>query len=322
MSDPLRDLENTIAALERTMRDTGADLMHEIGVLRSKFDALRQPKGAVPEASSAPHALSRWERVQLARVQGRPTGLDYVERAFENFVELAGDRAFGDDQALIGGPATLKGRSVILLVQQKGRDTKGNIKRNFGMSHPEGYRKAARLMGLAEKFGLPLITLIDTPGAYPGLAAEERGQAWAIAESIARMASLKVPTLSVIIGEGGSGGALALGIGNKVLMLENAWYSVISPESCAAILWRDSKEAARAAEALKLSAQDLLELGVVDEIIPEPAGGAHKDLDATVQSFSEAVTRQLEGLSKLSPAQVLESRRERFLGLGSFELRD
>ncbi len=321
MSDPLRDLENTIQALERTMRDTGADLIHEISVLRTKFDSMRHSR-ATPDASSAPHPLTRWERVQLARVQGRPTGLDYVERAFENFVELAGDRAYGNDQALMGGPATLGGQSVMLLVQQKGRDTKGNIKRNFGMSHPEGYRKAARLMGLAEKFALPLIALIDTPGAYPGLAAEERGQAWAIAESIARMASLKVPTLSIIIGEGGSGGALALGIGNVVLMLENAWYSVISPESCAAILWRDSKEAARAAEALKLSAQDLLALGIVDEIIPEPVGGAHKDIDATVRNFSEVVTRQLGGLNQLSSAQILESRRERFLGLGAFEVRD
>ena len=320
MSDPLRDLENTIHALERTARETGADLMHEIGVLRTKFEGMLHSKGN-PEPSSVPHTLTRWERVQLARVKGRPTGLDYVERAFEDFEELAGDRAFGNDQALIGGPATLQGRSVMLLVQQKGRDTKGNIKRNFGMSHPEGYRKAARLMNLAEKFKLPLIALIDTPGAYPGLAAEERGQAWAIAESIARMASLKVPTLSIIIGEGGSGGALALGIGNVVLMLENAWYSVISPESCAAILWRDSKEAARAAEALKLTAHDLLELRIVDEIIPEPAGGAHNDVDATVQNFSEVVSRQLEGLNSLSSQQILESRRERFLGLGAFELR-
>ncbi len=309
MSENVRSLESALHALEKTMRDTGADLVQEISNLKHKLEGLRSSEDA---------KLSRWARVQLARTPSRPTGLDYVERAFSDFVELSGDRCYGNDQALIGGPATLEGRPVMLLVQQKGRDTKGNIKRNFGMSHPEGYRKAMRLMDMAQKFGLPVIAIIDTPGAYPGIAAEERGQAWAIAESIAKMASLTVPTLSIVIGEGGSGGALAIGVGNRVMIMQNAWYSVISPESCAAILFHDAKEAPRAAESLRLTGQDLLELGIVEEVIPEPLGGAHLDLDTTVANFKEAVLRHLEELSQLSGEEVLEQRSRRFRNLGVF----
>lgn len=306
--DNTKALEAALKELEQKVADTGIDFKEDIERLRLK---LRES-----QKTQTGHC---WERVRLARMQGRPTALDYVEGCCTDFIELSGDRVFGNDQALIGGPAQLGSHRVMLLLQQKGRDTKGNIKRNFGMSHPEGYRKAIRLMGLAEKFGLPVVALIDTPGAYPGVAAEERGQAWAIAESIAKMASLKVPTLSVIIGEGGSGGALAIGMGNRVLIMQNAWYSVITPESCAAILWHDAKEAPKAAEALRLTAQDLLELGIVEEVIPEPAGGAHCDPASAILALKEAIERNLSELSGLSTDELLEGRRHRFRGIGVFE---
>ena len=262
--------------------------------------------------------MSRWERVQLARAPGRPTALDYVELLATDFTELHGDRAYGDDPALIGGPARWQGRPVMLLLQQKGRDTKGKIKRRFGMSNPEGYRKAIRLMDLAEKCGLPIICLIDTPGAYPGIAAEERGQGWAIAESIQRMVRLRVPAVCAVIGEGGSGGALAVGVGNRVLIMENAWYSVISPEACASIIWKDPAKAPEAAEALKLTAPDLLELGIVEEVIAEPSGGAHLDPAASAGFLGEAVSRHLDELALLSAEELLTQRGERFRRLGAF----
>ena len=265
-------------------------------------------------------SLTRWQRVQVARAPGRPTALDYIQGAFDGFNELHGDRVQGDDPALVTGLARLGGRSVVVLAQQKGRDTKENIHRNFGMLHPSGYRKALRMFDLADKFGLPVITLIDTPGAYPGVAAEEGGQAWVIAESIRRMSRLTVPAISIVIGEGGSGGALAIGVANRVLILENAIYSVISPESCAAILWRDAAEAPKAAEALKLTALDLLELGVVDRVVEEPLGGAHKHLAATVQTVAGVLQEELQNLLNHSADELLAQRQARFRAQGRFEL--
>lgn len=307
------ELEKTIADLERTAKETELDLADEISTLRQKLEEEKQKESVHP---------TRWQRILLARSPGRPTSLDYVERIFDNYVELNGDRKFGNDQALIGGPATINGRSVMLLLQQKGRDTKDNIRRSFGMSNPEGYRKAMRLMQMAEKFKMPVVALIDTIGAYPGLAAEERGQAWAIAESIALMASLKVPTISVVIGEGGSGGALAIGMGNRVLMMQNAWYSVISPESCAAILWRDAKEAPKAAEALQPNAADLERLGVIEEIIPEPSGGAHIDPQGAAENLRTVLCKHLDELSSWTPEALVAQRAARFRALGVFEERE
>jgi acetyl-CoA carboxylase carboxyl transferase subunit alpha len=263
--------------------------------------------------------MSRWERVQLARTPGRPTTLDVIAGIMTEFVELYGDRTYGEDPAVVGGLARFEGTSVVVVGHQKGRDTKENIRRNFAMPHPEGYRKAMRLMDLADRFGRPFISFIDTPGAYPGISAEERGQAWAIAQSIQRMARLRVPAIAIILGEGGSGGALAIGVGNRVLILENAWYSVISPESCAAILWRDAREAAKAAEALKLSAPDLLSLGVVDQIIPEPSGGAHRDPATAIANIKQALAVNLEDLLKLGPEELFEDRYRRFRGLGQYQ---
>jgi acetyl-CoA carboxylase carboxyl transferase subunit alpha len=305
----LTELEARLNDLKATALKTGADLGAAILPLQGQVERLRELIGT---------QISRWERVQLARAPGRPTSLDYVELLATDFTELHGDRAYGDDLALIGGPARWQGRPVMLLLQQKGRDTKGKIKRRFGMSNPEGYRKAMRLMDLAEKCGLPVVCLIDTPGAYPGIAAEERGQGWAIAESIQRMVRLRVPAVCAVIGEGGSGGALAVGVGNRVLIMENAWYSVISPEACASIIWKDSAKAPEAAEALKLTAPDLLDLGIVEEIIPEPVGGAHLDAAASAAALGEAVSRHLDELGLLSAEQLLAQRADRFRRLGAF----
>lgn len=305
--ETLRTLESHIRDLEGAARSTGQNLDAALGPLREQLERLRSQV-----------SLSRWERVQLARIAGRPTALEYVERLTTEFTELHGDRTFGDDQALIGGPARWQGRPVMLLLQQKGRDTKDKIRRRFGSSNPEGYRKAVRLMDLADKFRLPVVALIDTQGAYPGLEAEERGQGWAIAQSIQRMSRLRVPAVCAVIGEGGSGGALAIGIGNRVLIMENAWYSVISPEGAASIIWKDSAKAPEAAEALKLTAPDLLEMGIVEEIIPEPTGGAHLDVDAAAAALGEAVSRHLSELSTQSPDEWLSGRAARFRKLGAF----
>ncbi|WP_034385822.1 acetyl-CoA carboxylase carboxyltransferase subunit alpha [Deinococcus sp. YIM 77859] len=307
--DTLSRLEAQVRDLEATARETGQNLDAALEPLRAEVKRLRAERSA---------SLTRWDRVQLARMPGRPTALDYVERLCTDFTELHGDRAYGDDPALIGGPARWQGTPVMLLMQQKGRDTKSKIKRRFGSANPEGYRKAMRLMDLADRFGLPVVSLIDTQGAYPGIEAEERGQGWAIAESIQRMVRLRVPAVSVVIGEGGSGGALAIGVGNRVLIQENAWYSVISPEGAASIIWKDASKAPQAAEALKVTAADLLDLGIVEEVIAEPPGGAHLDVDAAAQAVGEAVSRHLAELSNLDGEALRAERARRFRALGAF----
>ena len=306
---PILELERRIAELKETAKATGVDLEAEIRLLEERLARLRK---------ETYENLTPWQRVQLARAPGRPTTLDVLEKAFQDFIELHGDRAFADDPAIVGGLAYLEGEKVVVVGHQKGRDTKENLQRNFGMPHPEGYRKAMRLMDLADRFGYPFLTFVDTPGAYPGVSAEERGQAWVIAQSIQRMSRLRVPAVTVILGEGGSGGALAIAVANRVLILENAWYSVISPESCAAILWRDAKEAPKAAEALKLTAKALLQLKVVDAIVPEPEGGAHKDPDRAIRNIKEALLKALEELKGLSPEALYEDRYRRFRSLGAF----
>lgn len=306
---PIDDLEAKIQDMIAYGKEQDIDLSDEIASLERRLERLKQETF---------DNLTRWQRVQVARAPGRPTGLDYIQSIFTDFSELHGDRTLGDDPAMVTGIATFGEQSVMLIVQQKGRDTKENIHRNFGMSHPSGYRKAMRMFDLADKFRLPVITLIDTPGAYAGIAAEEQGQAWVIAESIQRMSRLKVPAISLVIGEGGSGGAFAIGIGNRVIILENAIYSVITPESCAAILWRDSTEAPKAAEALKLTAYDLLDLKVVDRIIKEPLGGAHKEPATTIESVKNVLLEELELLLPLSPEELLQQRYDRFRALGQF----
>lgn len=262
--------------------------------------------------------VAAWERVQLARHPKRPHALDYMQRMFTDFQELHGDRCFGDDPAIVCGMARLDGQPVMVCGQQKGRDTKQKLHRNFGMPKPEGYRKAMRCMELAAKFGRPIINLLDTPGAYPGIDAEERGQAEAIAVNLREMSRLGVPIIAVVIGEGGSGGALALGIGNRVYMLENTVYSVISPESCAAIIWRDAGKAQLAAEALKLTAPSLKQLGIVDDIIPEPPGGAHEDWDAAAALLSARLKESLAELAHLDARALIDQRYEKFRRMGSF----
>lgn len=307
--EPIELLEAKIADMRHYAEDNQLDLSEEIALLERRLEQLTRDTFA---------NLSRWQRVQVARAAGRPTSLDYIQAIFEDFTELHGDRTLGDDPALVCGLATFGAQSVMVLAQQKGRDTKENIQRNFGMMHPSGYRKAMRMFELADKFGLPVITLIDTPGAYPGIAAEEQGQAWVIAESIQRMSRLRVPAVSIVIGEGGSGGALAIGVGNRVLILENAIYSVISPESCAAILWHDAAAAPQAAEALRLTAYDLLDLGVVDRVVDEPLGGAHKRPDQAVKLVAAALKEELESLLSLNAEELLLQRQERFRNLGRF----
>jgi acetyl-CoA carboxylase carboxyl transferase subunit alpha len=265
-----------------------------------------------------PGSNPAWRRVQLARHPKRPHSLDYIGRIFQDFQEIHGDRNFGDDPAIVAGLAHFEGRPVMIVAEQKGRDTKQRFYRNFGMPKPEGYRKALRVMQLAAKFGRPIITFLDTPGAYPGIDAEERGQAEAIARNLREMARLSVPVVVVCIGEGGSGGALALGVGNTVLMLENAVYSVISPESCAAIIYRDSAKAEQAAAALRLTAEDLKELGLIDGIIPEPAGGAHEDHDAAAESLRQHLAARLSELENLGPEQIVEHRYAKFRKMGNF----
>jgi acetyl-CoA carboxylase carboxyl transferase subunit alpha len=261
--------------------------------------------------------LTPWQKTQVARHPERPHFSDYVDALFTDFTPLAGDRAFGDDRAIQGGLARFRGRSVVVIGHEKGTDTEGRVRHNFGMANPEGYRKAVRLMHMAERFSLPVVTLVDTPGAYPGIGAEERGQAEAIARAIETCLQLTVPLIGAIIGEGGSGGAVALAVADRVLMLENAVYSVISPEGCAAILWRSGEQAPQAAEAMRLTAQDLLQLGVVDEIIPEPIGGAHRKPDETIERVDQALSEALEPLLVLSGAELRHQRRQKFLKMGN-----
>lgn len=262
--------------------------------------------------------LTRWQRVQLARHPERPYTLDYIYMITENFVELHGDRLFKDDKAIVGGFAMIDEQKVMIIGHQKGRDTKSNVYRNFGMSNPEGYRKALRLMKLAEKFKIPVITMLDTPGAYPGIEAEERGQAEAIARNLLEMSRLHVPIIVTIIGEGASGGALGIGIGDRVLMLQNTWYSVISPESCSSILWRSWEYKETAAEALKLTAEDLLEQGIIDRIVPEPLGGAHKDHLKMASTLKSVLKEELSILMKIKPEKLIQNRLEKFAKMGMY----
>lgn len=285
-------------------------LEREIAELRKKEDPLPAPESAAPTGA--------WARVQLARHPKRPHSLDYIERVFTGFEELRGDRHFADDPAIVCGFARFEGRPVALCAQQKGRDTKQKLIRNFGMPKPEGYRKALRVMRLAAKFGRPIVTLLDTPGAYPGIDAEERGQAEAIAVNLREMARLPVPIVAVVIGEGGSGGALGLGVGNRVYMFENAVYSVISPESCAAIIWRDSGQAEKAAQALKMTSADLKPLGIVDGVIPEPPGGAQENYDVAAAGLAATLRGALAELSALTPEQLVEDRYRKFRQMASF----
>ena len=265
--------------------------------------------------------LTRWQRVQMARHPDRPYTLDYIHKICDRFMELHGDRNFGDDKAMIGGVATINGISVMIIGQQKGRDTKSRQYRNFGMANPEGYRKALRLMKMAEKFNMPIITLVDTPGAFPGLEAEERGQAEAIAKNLREMAMLKVPLITVIIGEGASGGAIGIGMGNEVYMMENTWYSVISPESCSSILWKSWDQKEQAASALKLAPDDLVELKVIDGVIKEPIGGAHRDHEEAADLLKEQLVESLNRLMKLSADELIEQRIEKYSSMGQFEVR-
>ena len=301
---PLLEIEKQIEELKRNGGDQGADT----GPLERQLAELR---------AEIYRNLTPMQRVQVARHPRRPYTLDYLRTIFSDFVELHGDRLFRDDPAIVGGWARLDGTSAMVIGHQKGRDTKENLKRNFGMAHPEGYRKALRLMELAAKFHAPVITLVDTPGAYPGLEAEERGQAEAIAHNLITMAALRTPTIAAVIGEGGSGGALAMGLADRVLMLENSVYSVITPEGCAAILWRDASQRERAAEALKLTAEDLLRLQLIDEVIPEPPGGAHADPDATAQSLGSALRRHLRELRRIKIDKLLKRREEKYLSMGA-----
>jgi len=314
----LLDFEKPIYELQKQLEElkkkAGAEslamsLDAEIGMIEQKI---------VETSKQVFSNLSAWQRVQLARHPNRPYSLDYLRLAFTDFSELHGDRLFADDRAMVGGFACLGEHRVVVMGTQKGRDTKEKILRNFGSAHPEGYRKALRLMRLAEKFGLPIITLIDTAGAYPGIGAEERHIAEAIAVNLREMMMLKVPTIAVVIGEGGSGGALGIGVADRVLILENAYYSVISPEGCAAILWKDRAAAPKAAEALKITARHLLELNLVDEVIPEPLGGAHRDPALTAETLKKHVVMQLDQLEKLSTDERLKQRYARFRAHGHF----
>lgn len=283
-------------------------------------DEPENQSGETPEAPEEAPSNPAWERVQLARHPKRPHTLDYVQRIFTDFTEVHGDRAYGDDPAIVAGMAFFDAKPVVIIGQQKGRGTKQNLQRNFGMPKPEGYRKALRLMRLADKFRRPILTFLDTPGAYPGIDAEERGQAEAIAVNLREMSRLGVPVVAVVIGEGGSGGALGLGIANRVYMLENAYYSVIAPESCAAIIYRDSGQAARAAEALRMTAGDLKHFGLIDDIVPEPPAGAHEDVDGAAELLKEALRKALVELSPLSPQQLIDDRYEKFRRMGNFFL--
>ena len=298
---PLMELEKKIAEL--AVLSESMDLSAEITKLEKRADKMRA------EIFSN---LSRWQTAQIARHINRPFTMDYLNLIFTEFTELHGDRLFGDDHAIVGGTARLDGEAVMVIGHQKGRDTKEKVYRNFGMPNPEGYRKALRLMKMAEQFKLPVITFVDTPGAFPGIGAEERGQAEAIARNLREMASLTVPIIVVIAGEGGSGGALAIAVGDRILMLEYSVYAVISPEGCAAILWSDGTKGEQAAEALKITAQDIKELDVIDEIIKEPLGGAHRDHAAMAKSLHEALSRNLAELKRLSPESLVEERYQKF----------
>ncbi len=305
----IAEVEDQIDRLQDLARERGLDVSAELRSLERKLHSMKR---------DVYRNLTPIERVMVARHPSRPYTEDYLGLIFTDFIELHGDRLFRDDGSIVGGWARLNGESVMVIGHQKGRDMKENLQRNFGMAHPEGYRKALRLMKMAEKFGRPVITMIDTMGAYPGIGAEERGQAEAIARNLREMAALRVPSIAVVIGEGGSGGALGLGVTDRVLMLENSVYSVISPEGCAAILWKSGSERDKAAQALKVTAADLLELGVIDEVIPEPAGGAHSDWERTAEALHESLTRNLAELTSLETDDLLRQRWDRYLAIGEW----
>lgn len=304
---PILDLEKRIQEHQTYQVEKKVDLSAEVKKLQAKLEGLKKDIYS---------NLSPWQKVQIARHPQRPYTLDYISLIMSDFVELHGDRLFFDDKALVGGLAKIDGKKVLVMGHQKGRDVKENLKRNFGCAHPEGYRKALRFMRLAQDFNLPIVIFIDTPGAYPGIGAEERGQAQAIAYNLREMISIATPIISIVIGEGGSGGALGVGIADKVCVLENAYYSVISPEGCAAILWKDSAKAPAAAEALKLTAQDLLKMGLIDEIAPEPLGGAHRDPQKTAQSLKSIILENLKELSSKKKEELLKSRYQKFRSMG------
>ena len=305
---PLFEIRNKIDSLKESQEKNEVDLQDEIDMLEASLKR---------ETTKVYTNLKPWDRVQIARLPERPTTLDYIPYIFDSFIELHGDRSFRDDPAMIGGIGYLDGKSVTVIGQQRGKDTKDNIYRNFGMAHPEGYRKALRLMKQAEKFNRPVFTFIDTKGAYPGKAAEERGQSESIAKNLMEMASLTVPVIAIVIGEGGSGGALGIGISNRVLMLENSTYSVISPEGAAALLWKDSNLAQIAAETMKITAHDLLDLGIIDEVINEPLGGAQKDEEAQALSIKKIFLKHLYELKQLTPEELANDRFEKFRQIGS-----
>jgi len=306
---PIIDMERKIEELKKVSEDGNIDVSKELEQLKKKTLQLKKDVYG---------NLTSWQRVQIARHPSRPYTLDYIKLIMEDFVELHGDRFFSDDKALIGGVARFMGEPVMIIGHQKGRDTKENLKRNFGSAHPEGYRKALRLMHLAERFKIPVFCFIDTPGAYPGVGAEERGQAEAIAFNLQEMMGLKTQIMVVVIGEGGSGGALGIGIGDKVFMLENSYYSVISPEGCSAILWKDPKKTQTAAEALKLTAQDLIKFNLIDEILPEPLGGAHKNVELMAMTLRDNLADSLQTLKEKKIEALLEMRYQKFRKMGVY----
>src|SRR6201981_1792995 len=310
------DFEKPVFELERRLQDLKShSTKHDVDLA----PAVKELEAKIGETRRQVYDnLTAWQRVQIARHNQRPFALDYIQRCFTNWVELHGDRRFADDRAMPCGVAMLGTHRCVVITHQKGRNTKENVMRNFGCAHPEGYRKALRLMKLAEKFQVPVISLIDTPGAFPGIGSEERHISEAIAVNLREMMNLRVPIIAAVIGEGGSGGALGIGVADHVLILENAYYSVISPEACSAILWRDRRHAAEAAEALKLTAQDLLKLEVVDQIISEPEGGAHRDYDSVAANLGTALRRALQEISKTPTAELLEKRYQKFRRLGTF----
>ena len=304
---PIAELEGKIEELRHLSDDGEINIAEEVARLQAKADRLLRQAYA---------KLTSWQKTQVARHPDRPHTSDYIANLIEDFTPLAGDRLFGEDRAIIGGIGRFRGYTVVIIGQEKGCDTNSRIEHNFGMARPEGYRKARRLMDLADRFGLPVVTLIDSAGAYPGIGAEERGQAAAIARSIETCLGLEVPLVCAIIGEGGSGGAIAIATANQVLMMEHAVYSVISPEGCASILWRSGEQAQQAAEALKMTAQDLIKLGVIDEIMPEPLGGAQRDKRAAIETVGEAIEKSLLELRKLDGVELRQRRREKFLEIG------
>jgi acetyl-CoA carboxylase carboxyl transferase subunit alpha len=307
---PIHDLEQKIVEMEIMSTDSDVDMKKEIRKLRKKLS----------EQSEKIHRnLTRWQRVELARHADRPHALDLIELMCESWVELHGDRLFGDDKAIVGGIAKMGDTRMVIIGQQKGRDTKDNLYRNFGMPYPEGYRKALRLMKLAEKYDLPVVTLVDTIGAYPGLGAEERGQAEAIARNLIEMSRLAVPIIVMVIGEGASGGALGIGVGDRLIMLENTWYSVISPEGCASILYHDAGQKQKAAEAMRVTAADLLEMGIADRIVDEPLGGAHRDYKGTAQIVKQVILEEIDKIRSLDPETLIEQRINKFEQIGVWD---